>query len=230
MSRNIRAWARAGLLTALLSILVEIGLYIYSNIRSETYYPLPYTFHTIWEIAALGLALWAMSRLGVSIGTSLSAALVAILILGLSSIFIPDGIIPIQARYWGVESRLTLDTYTSGRFDESVDYDYPLETGTLHSADCPLLLREVEIARGQNEYVNLRGFLSWQAGLASKFNPDPFCIPQYTDILTLKEHIGLFFETGPLILLELSVRVILDFILLMLAQIVYFLFSRQFVW
>jgi len=123
-----------------------------------------------------------------------------------------------------------LDTHEAGRFGETMEYDTPLERGLLHRANCPLLKQDFYELKAQNDYVNVRGFLTWQAGVAQGFSLwCPECFP--TDYDGFAGWLRLFFQVGPMDVLESTVMpLVLWFPLLIILQLVYYVYKKESVW
>lgn len=82
-----------------------------------------------------------------------------------------------------------------------------------------------------NEYVDMRGFLFWQTGLAYGFLPDSFSIPQYHGGYSFGERIVLFLTVGPIVLAESSIiGIYQDFIILFIVQIIWFAIRKEHIW
>lgn len=191
----------------------------------------PWTFHTLWEIAALAGVAWVVYQLKVQVGNFFAALFVGFIISAVAWIFIPDSMKILEANYYGVESRITMEMHEEGRYDERTEYDFPLDLGFMYHRDSPELKQEFKDKREWNEYVNVQGFLTWQTGFAYGFIPDPVSIPQYNGGDNFRERLSLIMTVGPVVLSEMFIRGFTrHFIILLIAQVVFVLLKKEHVW
>jgi hypothetical protein len=167
-----RKWILSIILTVLLVFLVEIARMLYHTFTSnETLEIVPWTFHWIWEIAALIGVYFIEKKCDVFGEIFFSTILAGIMLSFLAWSFLPDSFKVLEANYYGIESRFSLETHDEGRYYEQPSYDYSLQTGFLYKTDDPELIAEMKEAAKYNEYVTTKGFLFWQTGLAYGFYP-----------------------------------------------------------
>ncbi len=226
-------WGKTIVLTLLASFSMEVVLMLYGTIWGNRNPSglVPWTFHTLWEIAALAGVAWVVYQLKVQVGNFFAALFVGFIISVIAWIFIPDSLKILEANYYGVESRITIDMHEEGRYDERTEYDFPLDLGFMYHRDSPELKQEFKDKRKWNEHVNVQGFLTWQTGLAYGFIPDPVSIPQYNGCDDFRERLSLIMTIGPVVLSEMFIRgVTRHFIILLIAQIVFVLVRKEHVW
>lgn len=224
-------WVRVIFLTALLACVIEASLSVLGGIASQAEsLPLhPKTLHTVWIVALVAVSFWLASKVGSPPGEFAPAAMLGLVIGGIAMLFMPDGWTRIDARYWGVESRLTSSSHEVGRYDEGSAYDCPLKLGYLHKPGCPVLKQDVAEEKALNEVVNTKGFLTWQSGVAQGYTACYECLPlRYDGFLGW---LKLFLIVGPSLLVESMFMGMLRFFpVLLLAQVVFFVGKREFVW
>lgn len=129
-SKGIK-WFKALLLTLLGSSSIEIFLIFYGAVFVDKSLSslVPWTFHTLWEFSALCGVAWIVKQLKVQVGVFFLALLAGMLVSAVFWMFIPDSWNMLEANYFGVESRRTLETRVEGRYDENIVYNFPLIWG-----------------------------------------------------------------------------------------------------
>jgi hypothetical protein len=225
------SWVKATVLTVLASFGIELWLMLYGSLSCDRrpYDFVPWTFTSVWALLASGGILWLVHQLKVHVGTFIAAVFLglipSVVILVILKLCLPDNFTVLKPAYLGVESRRTMESTEGGHmFDR-------LEVGFLYRSDDPQLLRDYEDAWRGNAFVNCRGFLTWQAGLAQGFMPDPLSVPQYPGTRRLSDRFFLALTVGPVMLAELFINGLVHFFLVLLAlQIVWFLVRKQHMW
>ena len=215
---NRDKWLRIVWVTLLGSAAIEIYLILYGTLfgKKDVSEFVPWTFHTIWEIAALVGTGYAVKKCDIKPGDYFAALMLGTILVGITGTVIPDSL-KLEANYYGVESHI------------SVEYDARVLPGFLYRKDDPELKRDFYESKSYNEHVRTRGFLFWQTGLAYGFNP--ICIDGYNGGHGFLNRIELFFTAGPMVIVESSIKGLnTNFIILMLAQIVWFLIRKEQVW
>jgi hypothetical protein len=191
----------------------------------------PWTLHSLWEIAALASVAWVVHRLKVHVGAFFIAAFFGLILSAVAWIFLPESLRILEANYYGVESRVTLGMHEAGMHDERMEYDSPLDLGLMYHRDDPELKAEIAEKSERNEHVNVRGFLTWQTGLAYGFFPDPASVPEYNGCDNFQERLALIITVGPVALSEMFARGIAQhFFVLLIAQIAFVLMRKEHVW
>ena len=224
-------WLRSLFVTLLGAAAIEIFLIFYENLsgNKDVSKFVPWTFHTLWEIAALAGIAYAVKKCDIKLETYFVSLMFGALLVGIIWIFIPDNLKILEANYYGVESRISMETHEEGRYDERVEYNFPLTPGFLYKKGDPELKRVFYKAKSYNEYVGTKGFLFWQTGLAYGFNPSG--IDGYNGSNGFLNRIELFFTVGPMVVAESFIKgMATNFIILMLAQIIWFLIRKEQVW
>ena len=145
-------------------------------------------------------------------------------------ILIPDNLMVLEANYYGLGSRISMETHLlEGRFDERVEYDFPLSLGSLYRKDDPELKHAFYEQKRYNEYVDKQGFLFWQTGLAYGF--DPIGIDGYNGGAGFLNRVELFFTVGPMTIVESFITgLVTSFPILMLAQTIWLLIRKEQFW
>lgn len=190
---------------------------------------IPWTFHTLWEAAALIGIAYVVKRCGIELEVYAVTLVLGAILAGIVWMFMPDSFRVIGANYFGVESRASLETHEEGRFDERVEYDYPLSLGFLYKNGDPELEREIAETKRRSDYVRTRGFIFWQTGLAYGFTP--FGLDGYNGGFEFIDKVKLFFTVGPIVIIESFIKGMIDlFGLLMAIQIIWFLILKEHVW
>lgn len=198
-------WAKTVALTALAAASLQVCIVVYGTFGSlagrTSHTPfVPWTFHTLWEIAFLVVAAFTAVRLGTQAVNFFAAIFLGGLVSGILWIFIPNSFVVLQPRYFGVESRITIDTHEAGRYGESQEYDFPLSKSFIYYKDDPELKEAMaELSQG-HEYTGGRGFLFWQTGLADGY--DPSLLEGYNGGKGFLSRVELFFTVGPLMIVE----------------------------
>lgn len=228
---NRDKWLRSVFATLLGAAAIEIFDILYGTLagNKDVSEFVPWTFHTLWEIAALAGIAYAVKKCNIPLETYFPGLVFGALLVGIIWIFVPDNLKVLEANYYGVQSRMSMETHEEGIYYERVEYDFPLSTGLLFRKDDPELKRKFYEARNYNEYIGTKGFLFWQTGLAYGFNP--IGIDEYNGGHGFLNRIELFFTVGPMVILESFIRgLATNFLLLMLAQIFWFLIRKEQVW
>jgi hypothetical protein len=224
-------WLKTIILTLVGSGAIEISLFLLGTLSSNRTVSefVPWTFHTIWEIGALGAIAYLAKKCDIKPGAYYVALLFGAFIVAIVWIFIPDNLRTLEANYYGVESRISTASHIEGRYDERVEFDYALKVGYLYRKDDPELIREFSDAKRFNEYVRTKAFLFWQTGLAYGF--DPFHIPAYDSAGKFLYRIELFFTVGPLVIVESFIKGLISiFPILMIAQLIRFIIRKEHIW
>jgi len=219
------------ILTICISFLLEIIAMLYGSFSNdkEVSELVPYSFHWVWELAAIIASYYIIKRFKVKWDVFYIALFVSMIISVIAWMFIPNSMKILEANYYGVETRITNDIHEEGRADENLVHDYPLCPGFLYKKNDPALLKEFRKAEVLNEHVNTRGFLFWQTGLAYGFIPD--LLGEYNGDDNILDHIELFFTVGPLVLVECFIDgVYTNFLILIITQFIWFVFKRDFIW
>jgi hypothetical protein len=228
------AWVKTIVLTALASFSIEVVLMLYDTLGGSYRDPsdlVPWTFYSLWAIAALGGVAWVVYKLKAKVGRFFTVMFIGSIISAVAWIFIPDSLKILEANYYGVESRITMDMHEEGRYDETTEYDLPLELGFMYHRDSPELKHEIREKAKRNEYVDVQGFLTWQTGLAYGFMPDPVSIPQYNGCDNFRERLSLIMTVGPVVLSEMFIRGMYGhFLVFLIAQIIFVLIRKEHVW
>ncbi len=197
-------WAKTIALTALAAIALQVCVVVYGTLSSFagqiTHTPfVPWTFHTLWEIAFLALAAFTAVSLGSQAGNFFSAIFLGGLLSGIAWLLVPDSLVILRPQYYAIESRITTDTHEAGRNGDSA-YDFPLSKGSLYHKDDRGLKSTYAGRAENNEYVGARGFLFWQTGLANGY--DPLLLNDYNGGKRFLSRVELFFTVGPLVIVE----------------------------
>lgn len=224
-------WGKSILVTLLGGFAIEVFFLFYSNIagNKDVSDMVPWTFHTLWELAALGAVAYVVYKCKIQVGNFLLGMLFGSILCGLIWIFIPDSFKIVGANYYGVESRIATDTHVEGRYDERVEYDFPLTPVFLFHKDDPNLKIYFKEEAKLMEYAGIKGFLFWQTGLAYGFVP--LSVPQYKGARTYLDRVKLFFSVGPMVLVEsFIIGFIKYFAILMIVQVVWYLIRKEQVW
>lgn len=225
MDHSKKKWLKTILLTILGSIAIEIFFFLFGSCSSnkDMSDSIPWTFHTLWEIAALVLIFYIAKKIKISLQVYFYSLLLGSFLIGLIWIFIP-GIM--YANYYGIKSRISEETHTEGRYDEQIEYDYPLSLGFLYAKHDPEFTRDFKEYESFNEYVDTEGFLFWQTGLASGYYP--YNIPEYNGANTLFDKIELIFTIGPVVLVECTIKGLLtNFPILIIVQVLIILIKKK---
>ena len=169
---------------------------------------LPWTFHTIWEVAFLVLASSVSARFGMPktnfFAFMIGVGFVSLVVDAVVGFFVPDSFYVFRPQYFGVESRRTLDMddyETTGFYDStsSVMVD-PLVKGALFHNEDPEIAPTLDELAKDNAYADLRGFLLWQTGMAKGY--DPTQLENYNGGDGILSRVELFFTVGPLTIVE----------------------------
>ncbi|MDD4052014.1 MAG: hypothetical protein PHR28_08975 [candidate division Zixibacteria bacterium] len=170
---NRDKWCRSIFVTILAGAAAEIVFVLYGTIWGgrESSQFVPWTFHTVWEIAALVGFAYTVKRCTVNLSAYIVYLLLGVILASIAWMCIPNSVKTLDPNYYGVESRISMETHEEGRDEERVEYDYPLTCGLLYRRGDPNLKRAIDEAMSCNEYVSTEGFLFWQTGLARGFSP-----------------------------------------------------------
>jgi len=210
---NRDKWLRTLLVTLLGACAIEVFfIVLHLTTPGSENESVPWTFHSFWEIAALGGIASIVRRCAVRLEVYGIALLFGFFLSGLIWTFIlGDPKVP-QANYYGVESSVSMET--------------PVYLGLLYGKDDPELKRNVHEAKRYNQSVGTREFLFWQTGLAYGFNP--IGINGYNGGSGFLNRVELFFTVGPMVIVESFIMGLARwFPILMLAQIIFFLVKKE---
>lgn len=227
---NRGKWLRSIIVTLLGAGAIEIFQVLYGTLSGhrEASEFVPWTFHTLWEIAVFVGIAYAVKRCDIKPGVYFVGLMLGTFLVAIIWIFIPDRL-KIGANYYGIESRISMETHEEGRYDERVEYDFPLSPGFLYKKDNLELKSAVFEAKRYNEYVGTKGFFFWQTGLAYGF--DPIGIDGYNGGHGFLNRVELCFTVGPMVIVESFIKGLAsNFIILMIAQIVWFAIRKKQVW
>ena len=228
---NRNKWLRSIFVTLLGAGAIEIFLILYGTLFGNIVVSelVPWTFHTLWELAAIAGIAYAVHKCGINPVIYFPGLIIGSLLVGIVWIFIPNSLKILDANYYGVQSRITMETNEEERYDGRVEYNFPLSLGLLYKTDDPELNRTINKAKSYNEHVSAKGFLFWQTGLALGFNP--IGIDKYNGGYGFLNRVELFFTVGPMVIVEsFIVGLVTNFVILMLAQIILFLIRKKQVW
>lgn len=221
-----KRWMRMVILTALVSFCLELFSFIFSGFTtgSEIADQLPWTFYWIWLIFFfIGFSL-ILFRFKVSFNDFVSNMIGGILISSLFWVLVPNSFKFLTPNYYGIQSRIISRTHNEGVVNEQVVYDFPLEFGFLYRTGDSELLAQLNDSNMENDYVNARGFLFWQTGLAYGFLPNR--LPEYTG-----KQLSLLFTVGPIFIAELFIRgIYANFLIILLVDVVLFIFRKKHIW
>lgn len=221
-------WATLALVTAAAALLLQMFGVLYRDLSGHASV-FHLTFHRIWLIAAGIGVVYSVRRLGIDAGVFLVVTLIGGSAVSMPLLLIPGSWRPLPSYYQGVESRLTDETYETG-IDERLEYVHSLDSGSLHANSCPYLRRDLPQAALSNEHVGLRGFMTWQRGVAEGFSPHS-CITSYRYPKDFTGWLAIIFSIGPLTILEAGVTGLLTtFPLMLLGQYIWRRYSGQDVW
>ena len=197
-------WGKTILLTALASTLVQVGVVILSTLNTlsgnTSQHSIPLTFHTLWEVVFFVLCFHIARRIGLRAGAFFAGIILCGFISGIIWFLLPNSIELFPPRYYGLESRLTQDSHTDGRYDEYTEYDYPLSKEFLYKKDDPKLKASFSELSMENDFVGTKGFLFWQTGLANGYYPSRFLGHKWRK--DIWSRLVLFFTVGPLVIIE----------------------------
>lgn len=234
MRQNLRSksWPTTVLLSLLAAIAIEIAIVLLRTLsiftgREETTGFAPFTFHTLWEAAALaGLTLiakrWtsAGNFFGVAFFGAIASAVLWMLLPG------PDALM--HGRYVGVSTRFAMDREEVDRNGQE-GYVFPLHKSFLYHRNDPNLLREMKDSAAYAEHVATRSFLFWQTGFA--FGYDPSLLSEYNGGKGVLNRVELFTTVGPLVVVESAIRgVAMHFPPTVLLVLGYYAIKREHVW
>lgn len=231
-----RVWTKILLLTALGAFIIETFLFLRGNIfgHKESISEVPWTFHTLWEIAALLLAVYLAYLFTEHIVPFLGYLFIGFVLGALCSLLwlvVPPSWNLFRPNYYGVQVRHTLDRHEEerGEFSSELVYDYPLWLMNLYpKEDSWCIEGSIEDwRRDGNEYAGAKGFLTWQAGLAYGFEPSSTFVPQFKTE-GLANRLALVMTVGPVTLLELLIRGLYQYFLpLLIPQLMWYWMRRQ---
>lgn len=236
-------WVKALILTILAAFAFEIIINLTSSwfLQSKSaFYYHPNTYHQVWGIATLvGIAV-IVRRIGLNIKDFLiigGGTIVVVSIFVIVIYFIlPSKYFPIisfpEPNYIGIASRFTTETHPKGVVGEDEDFNYPLELHSLYPATgCPSLEREVRVLEMSNGYIKTEKFLTWQAGLAYGYTPDPRCIREYIESSSLSQQASYFLTIGPFLLVELFIRSLSGYLIPMVfIQAIWYFYRNEYIW
>jgi len=228
---NKNKWLRSFIVTMLGAAAIEIFYTLFRTLfhNEGTSILIPWTFHTLWEIAALAGIAYVVKKCGIRLETYFSVLMLGTFLIGIIWIFIPDSLKILEANYYGVESRISRETHGEGMYEDSVEYNFPLSLGFLYRKDDPELKSAFYEAKNQNEYIGTKGFLFWQTGLAYGFNP--IRIGGYNGGHGFFNRIELFFTVGPMVIVESFIKGFAsNFIILLIGQIIWLLIRKEQIW
>ena len=112
-------WARTIAITALAAVGLEVCIVLYGTLswltrRTSHSQFAPWTFHTLWELAFLACVGFSSTRLGTKAGNFFAAIFLGGLVSGILWVFIPNSLVLPRSRYYGVESRITMEQHEAG--------------------------------------------------------------------------------------------------------------------
>lgn len=218
-------WLKSLVLTLLTSFSIEIAIFLFNDLGKHREYFLdrPHTFHTVWELAALAAVLRIVYSLKVKTGDFLLVLFIGTVISSRLWLFVPDSWNIPEPRYYGVEYRPAMASQRVS--DLALDFGFVYHK---ESAE----LKEALVGSGDLErYAVLRNFLTWRAGLAYGFLPDPLSIPQFNGFEGWGNVLNLYLTVGPFVLLESLARGLnRTFPVLLLAQLIFFSIRREHFW
>jgi hypothetical protein len=216
-------WFRSIILTLLGSWAIELASFIYRAWSGQPQFRelSVTTLHSLWDIPALIGLLVLARKLKARLGVYIPALLVGATLITILSGFLPMSL-PLNARYFGVESRRSRDAHFEG------NYDYPLERRGLRRAEAPELAEDLDAAAEYNESVRARGFLFWQTGAAAGYNPWNVTHERPESFI---DNVEIFVTAGPLVLTEcLILGLCGEFLPLMALQAIWFAIRRRLIW
>jgi hypothetical protein len=217
------------LLTFLTSFAIEVFRTAYSSSGYDGSSLVPWTFEWVWEIAFFILCFLIIKRLQVNYGAVIGFFFVGIFVSSLVWDFYPKSYKVVTPNYYGIEARRTHDTHEEGEYGEQTVYDHELNAGFLYKANDPEIMNSLNEAALDNEYAGTRGFMFWQTGLAYGFIPD--LLDEYNGGTTFLNHLELYVTVGPMVLLEcLLTGLYTNFITLILLQLIWSAWKRDFIW
>lgn len=217
-------------LTLSVSILKELFVFVYSNSgRGDNSLDLvPNTFYWVWLMIPVILMFLLFKKYKIKFDVFLISFFSLITVVVIIWWFIPSSL-KLEPNYYGVESRVSLDSHESGRYDEKIEFDYSLKTGFLYNKYDQELIKELEDARTYNDYVGTVEFLFWQSGLACGFIP--FGIREYNGGIGFYKRVELYFTIGPVVLLEILIKALYyNFMIVFLIQFLWFVSKKEHIW
>jgi hypothetical protein len=226
-----KKWLISLLLTVLLSVGIEIILSIYNSIMRDTGISnsIPWTFHLVWLFAILFTFYIIVRILNVSVTLFFLVLFPGMLISYFGWMAIPNSLKIIKPNFIGINVRIDEESDIQVNADENFNYKFPIKPGSLYYVDDPFLINAKKEAERNNEYLDVKGFLFWQTGLANGYIP--VNIYNYRGGKSFFNHIALFFTIGPIEIFEcLIMGIYSHYLCLLIAQIIYFIIFKEQVW
>lgn len=225
--RDGSLWPRMIALSLLASVAIRVALLLIFSLSGRQ--AVPWSFSSLWAVGFLALAVVAAKYLGSTFENFVGCMFwggFGSLIVG---IFLPESFVVFRPRYFGIESRVSLETHEMGAETERREYDSPLSKGFLYRRNDPGLMEEAFGRARDCEYVGGRGFLFWQTGFAAGY--DPAFLDDFPGGRRFPFRIELFFTVGPLMLVEaFLVSLTRDFPLVMLFVAVSWIRYKENLW
>ncbi len=206
LSKVSEEWLRIMAVTLVGSFAMEsFGfLYIVAFVPYRVSELVPWTYASFWLLAALAGSAYLLKNLKIDPQKYLYGLFFGCMLASIFLIFIPVDKWFITYRYSGVETRISNDTHTEGRFDELVVSDFPVTLGSLYEKSSLSLQRDLAESRRYNEYVSNREFIFWQTGLAYGYNPT--FVGHYSGGDGFLNRIELIITAGPIVLIECFIK------------------------
>jgi tetratricopeptide (TPR) repeat protein len=221
--KNRQRWLLSLIVTVLGSATLEIAYFLIGSMGMNKKFLLPRTYFSLWLCALMVCIVYIVKKCDIKLGDYFGILTLGMLLATFIWIFVPDSL-KIEDNYFGIELSVSKVLLEDEDY-EDIRAEFPLTSGVLYRNDDPVLVRVLKNAKSFNEniYVHTRGFLFWQTGLAFGFYPSVKIYGYEKD--------KLFYTVGPIVIVESFIKGFTKyFVILVIAQIVWFLVSEQHIW
>lgn len=223
---NSHRWLASIIITLLGCVAIKIIPVLLEIFYAVKFTSVPYTFHTVWELLALGLIVYIVKHFGVNVGNFIFYIFIGTVITFLAyEMLLPKHLQP----YALLKKQSNYFAFTPDKDDIGDGPRQIWTAGYLYQKDNPVSGAAVNSYRVLNGNIKTDDFLFWQTGLARGFNP--VAIPNYNGGKTFLNKLELTLTVGPIEIMEFTlVSVSGSFLPLMLMQFVWFRFRKKHIW